>query len=133
MPGPRTQFLDKISETPVFSRLHIKIVKSTIEEDNELQMDLDEVTEHIHYLKEKTKHIKGLKINYHEKFISQIEAVLTRGNKNLCKLIETLYKKGCYLDAWGEHFDKNTWQETALECNLSLKELARIKQSLATK
>lgn len=25
------------------SRLHIKIVKSTIEEDNELQMDLDEV------------------------------------------------------------------------------------------
>ena len=97
------------------------------------QMDLDEVTEHIHYLKEKTKHIKGLKINYHEKFISQIEAVLTRGNKNLCKLIETLYKKGCYLDAWGEHFDKNTWQETALECDLSLKELAQKTYKLEEK
>jgi len=88
------------------------------------QMDLDEVTAHIMYLKEKTKHIKGLKINYHEKFVSQIEAVLTRGDANLCKYIEALYKKGCYLDAWGEHFDKNVWRETAEECGLSLKDLA---------
>lgn len=57
------------------------------------QMDLDEVTAHINYLKEKTKHIKGVKINYHEKFVSQIEAVLTRGDANLCKYIEALYKK----------------------------------------
>ena len=88
------------------------------------QMDLDEVTAHIMYLKEKTKHIKGLKINYHEKFVSQIEAVLTRGDASLCKYIEALYKKGCYLDAWGEHFDKDVWRETAEECGLSLKDLA---------
>ena len=89
------------------------------------QMDLDEVSEHIHYLKEKTKHIKGLKINYHEKFVSQIEAVLTRGDESLCRYIEALYKKGCYLDTWGEHFDKNVWAETAKECGLSLEELAK--------
>jgi radical SAM-linked protein len=94
------------------------------------QMDLDEVTAHIMYLKEKTKHIKGLKINYHEKFVSQIEAVLTRGDVNLCKYIEALYKKGCYLDAWGEHFDKNVWRETAEECGLSLEELAKQKYLL---
>ena len=88
------------------------------------QMDLDEVTAHIMYLKEKTKHIKGLKINYHEKFVSQIEAVLTRGDKSLCKYIEALYKKGCYLDSWGEHFDKDVWKETAEECGISLKDLA---------
>ena len=88
------------------------------------QMDLEEVTAHISYLKEKTKHIKGLKINYHDKFVSQIEAVLTRGDRDLCKYIEALYKKGCYLDAWGEHFDKNVWEETARECGFSLEELA---------
>ena len=88
------------------------------------QMDLEEVTAHISYLKEKTKHIKGLKINYHDKFVSQIEAVLTRGDRDLCKYIEALYKKGCYLDAWGEHFNKNVWEETARECGFSLKELA---------
>ena len=94
------------------------------------QMDLDEVTAHIMYLKEKTKHIKGLKINYHEKFVSQIEAVLTRGDASLCKYIEALYKKGCYLDAWGEHFDKNIWKETAEECGLSLEDLAQKQYAL---
>ena len=96
------------------------------------QMDLDEVTAHIMYLKEKTKHIKGLKINYHEKFVSQIEAVLTRGDSSLCKYIEALYKKGCYLDSWGEHFDKDVWKETAEECELSLKDLAMQEFDLAS-
>ena len=88
------------------------------------QMNLDEVTAHIHYLKDKTKHIKGLKINYHEKFVSQVEAVLTRGDKKLCDFIEKLYKKGCYLDAWGENFDKNLWAETAEGCGFTLKDEA---------
>ena len=94
------------------------------------QMDLDEVTAHIMYLKEKTKHIKGLKINYHEKFVSQIEAVLTRGDERLCKYIEALYKKGCYLDSWGEQFDKDVWKQTAEECGLSLEELAQKQYAL---
>ena len=94
------------------------------------QMDLDEVTEHINYLKEKTKHIKGVKINYHEKFVSQIEAVLTRGDASLCKYIEALYKKGCYLDAWGEYFDKNVWAETAKECGFTLEEYAKKEYGL---
>lgn len=94
------------------------------------QMDLDEVTEHIHYLKEKTKHIKGLKINYHEKFVSQIEAALTRGDASLCKYIEALYKKGCYLDAWGEYFDKEVWADTAKECGYTLEDLAGKAYSL---
>ena len=88
------------------------------------QMNLDEVTAHIHYLKEKTAHLKGVKINYHEKFVSQIEAVLTRGDVSLCRYIEALYKKGCYLDAWGEYFNKNIWQETAKDCGFDLAELA---------
>lgn len=89
------------------------------------QMDLDEVTEHIKYLKSKTDRIKGVKINYHEKYVSQIEAVMTRGDDSLCKYVEALYKKGCYLDAWGEYFDKNVWRETAGECGFLLEEYAK--------
>ena len=88
------------------------------------QMNLDEVTAHIHYLKDKIAHLKGVKVNYHEKFVSQIEAVLTRGDTELCQYIEALYKKGCYLDAWGEYFSKNIWQDTAKELNISLNELS---------
>lgn len=88
------------------------------------QVNIDEITKRIHYLKDKTKPIKGLKINYHEQAVSQIEAVLTRGDKNICKYIEALWQKGCYLDAWGEHFSKETWQKTAEEVGISLSELA---------
>ena len=93
------------------------------------QMDLKEVSEHIKYLKDKTKHIKGLKINYHEDVISQIEAVLTRGDKSLCRYIESLYKKGCYLDAWGEYFKEDIWHETAKELEIDLNELAKHQYS----
>ena len=89
------------------------------------QTDLKTVTEHINYLKEKTKHIKALKINYHESFVSQLEAVLTRGDKSLCDYIYALYKKGCYLDSWGEYFNKDIWEQTALECGFSLAEKAQ--------
>lgn len=93
------------------------------------QMCLEKVDEHIRYLREKTAHIKGLKINYHEDTISQIEAVLTRGAKSLCKYIEALYKKGCYLDAWGEYFKKEVWHDTAKELGINLAELAQKQYS----
>lgn len=89
------------------------------------QMPLEKVTEHIRYLKEKIAHLKGVKINYHEQFTSLIEAVLTRGDKDLCRYIETLYKKGCYLDAWGEYFKEDIWRETAQELGIDLTALAQ--------
>lgn len=94
------------------------------------QMDLDRVTEHIHYLMEQVKHIKGVKVNYHEKFVSLLEAVLTRGDRNLCKYIEALYKKGCYLDAWGEHFNKEVWFDTAKELGIDLNKFAQTQYEL---
>lgn len=89
------------------------------------QMPLEKVSEHIKYLKEKISHLKGVKINYHEQFTSQIEAVLTRGDQSLCKYIEALYKKGCYLDAWGEYFQEDIWAQTAKELGIDLAALAQ--------
>ena len=88
------------------------------------QMDLDEVMTHVMYLKDKTKHIKGLKLNYHEPSVSQIEAVLTRGGADLCDYVEKLYEKGSYLDAWGEYFDQELWHKTAEECGIDIKQRA---------
>ena len=94
------------------------------------QMNINKVFEHIIYLKDKIKNIKGVKINYHDKFVSQIEAVLTKGDDSLCNYIEALYKKGCYLDAWGENFSKKVWEETSIECGLNLEELAEKQYEL---
>ena len=94
------------------------------------QMNLDKVTEHIKYLKEQIKTIKGVKVNYHEKFVSLLETVLTRGDDSLCKYVEALYKKGCYLDAWGEYFNKDVWYTTAEELGINLTELAEKQYDL---
>ena len=94
------------------------------------QKDLDTITENIHYLKDKTAHIKGLKINYHEKYISLLEAVLTRGDESLCRYIEALYKKGCYLDAWDDYFNKYVWFDTAEELGINLNNLAQKEYQL---
>ena len=94
------------------------------------QMSLEKVSEHINYLMEQVKHIKGVKVNYHEKYVSLLEAVLTRGDSNLSEYIEALYKKGCYLDAWGEYFNKNVWYDTAGELGIDLNELAQKQYDL---
>lgn len=93
------------------------------------QMDLRKVTEHIHYLKDCIKNIKGVKINYHEQYVSQLEAVLTRGDDGLCRYIEALYKKGCYLDAWGEYFKPEVWAETAESLGVDIAKLAQKEYS----
>lgn len=89
------------------------------------QMSLDEVKAHIDYLMERVKRIKGVKINYSDKYLSLLEAVLTRGDESLCKYIEALYKKGVYLASWGEHFDWKLWNETAQELGIDLASLAQ--------
>ena len=93
------------------------------------QMEISKVSEHIHYLKDLIKNIKGVKINYHEQYVSQLEAVLTRGDDSICKYIEALYKKGCYLDAWGEYFNQEVWYETAKEVGIDLAGLAQKEYS----
>ena len=89
------------------------------------QDSLEEISQKIAYIKEKSRSLKGVKIKIHEKYISEIEAVITRGDASLCKYIKTLYENGCYLDSWDENFDKDKWYNIADECGISLSELSQ--------
>lgn len=89
------------------------------------QDSLETITEKISYIREKSKSLKGVRIKIHEKFISEIEAVLTRGDSSLCKYIEQLFNNGCYLDTWDENFDKEKWYSIAENCGISLSELSQ--------
>ena len=94
------------------------------------QMSLEEVKAHIDYLMEKIKKIKSVKINYSDKYLSLLEAVLTRGDESLCDYIENLYKKDVYLASWGENFSWKMWDETAKECGINLEYLAQKQYDL---
>lgn len=97
------------------------------------QDSLDKISEKINYIREKSKSLKGVRIKIHEKYISEIEAVLTRGDGSLCGYIEELYNQGCYLDAWDENFDKYKWYDIGKDRGLSLSELSQKTFSLEEK
>ena len=89
------------------------------------QDSLQKISDKISYIREKSRSLKGVKIKIHEKYISEIEAVITRGDASLCKYINALYENGCYLDAWDENFDKDKWYSIAENCGISLAELSQ--------
>lgn len=89
------------------------------------QENPEKIAEKIKYLKEKARNLKGVKLNFHDIFLCQLEAAFSRGGRNLNKLIETVYKKGSYLDAWREHFNKEIWVNTANDLNIDLDEYSQ--------
>lgn len=86
------------------------------------QNSLAEIKEKTAYLQEKIKTVKGVKLNFHNAFLSRIEAVFTRGDRELSKFIYQTYKNGSYLDAWHENFNEATWLKSAEETNTNFEE-----------
>lgn len=84
----------------------------------------EEIRQKIDYLMPKAKAIKGVKINYHNSFISKMESVLSRGDENSGEYVYKLYEKGVYMSTWDENIDKYLWNQTATELGISLSSLA---------
>ncbi len=78
----------------------------------------------ISYLKEKAQILKGVKLNFNDSFLCRIEAVFARGDRRLNSLIEKVYRKGSYLDAWDESFNKHLWEEAAVDAGINLEQYA---------
>ena len=89
------------------------------------QNSIEDLTDKIHYIKEKSRSLKGVRIKIHDKYVSQIEAVLTRGDDSLCRYIEALYQAGCYLDTWDENFSHEKWKEVADSVHIPIRALAQ--------
>ncbi len=81
-----------------------------------------EFQEKINYLKNKIKEYKlrTVKLNCTSPNIALLEAVLSRGDRRMSKLIYNAYKLGANFDAWDEHFNIDTWHKAAKELNLDL-------------
>ena len=86
------------------------------------QDKLQVVEEKIQYLRQKARPIRDLKLNFHDSFLCQLEAVFSRGNRDLNRLVEEAYKNGSYLDAWNEHFNKALWLKTAESLSMNLED-----------
>ena len=54
---------------------------------------------------------KRIKASMHVSDISQIEAVLARGDRRLCQVLYDVWKDGGYLDSWDEFFKAERWYD----------------------
>ena len=61
---------------------------------------------------------KSIEYNYHEPDLSRLEAVMARGDRRLCAVIEEAARKGARLDGWDEFFSYQTWLDAFETCGV---------------
>lgn len=61
---------------------------------------------------------KSIEYNYHEAKLSELEAVLARGDRRLGPVIEAAWRRGAKLDGWMEYFDYEKWIAALDECGV---------------
>ncbi len=82
----------------------------------ERQISIEETYEKIRFLKKEL----GKALKYHKPEQSFLEGVIARGDRDISKLIENVYKKGARLDSWKEYFNFDLWKEQADYLNINL-------------
>jgi len=81
------------------------------------QDTLETVREKTEYLKQ-ILNIKGVTFNWHEPYVSYLEACFARGDRRIGRVLRKAYEKGCILDGWNETFRFDKWMEAFRECGL---------------
>ena len=54
---------------------------------------------------------KSVEYNWHDSKLSELEAVLARGDRRLGAVLEAAWKNGARLDGWIEYFDYDLWMK----------------------
>lgn len=86
-----------------------------------------EETERRHkVLRQKLKEsgLRNVQLNLTDTAISLLEAVISRGDREVSTMIYEAWKAGAKFDAWDEHFKPQLWHDVAAKMNLSLLALA---------
>lgn len=61
---------------------------------------------------------RSVEYNYHEAQLSELEAVLARGDRRLGAVVEAAWRNGARLDGWIEYFDYDKWGRALEECGI---------------
>lgn len=56
-------------------------------------------------------HTHKIQVSYHQSYTSFLEGVFARGDRKLCNVIESAWRKGCKFDGWDEYFLFAKWME----------------------
>ena len=63
---------------------------------------------------------RSIEYNYHAPDLSRLEAVMARGDRRLCPVIQAAVRNGARLDGWDEYFRCDLWQDAFRECGVDM-------------
>jgi len=72
--------------------------------------DVDSLQKKIHYLKMNCRR-GGIHLKFRDPQVSYLEGILGRGDRRICSVIHSAWRKGARLDSWTEHFNYQYWME----------------------
>lgn len=58
---------------------------------------------------------RKVSVSRHVPWTSFLEGVFARGDRRLCDVIETAWRKGCKFESWEEHLDREKWMDSFAE------------------
>ena len=83
----------------------------------EAQITPEEYLRRVHLLQENI-HSRSIDYRYHESNLSQLEAVLARGDRRLGPVLLAAQRLGCKLDGWDEYFRYDLWMQAFQEAGV---------------
>ena len=69
-------------------------------------------------LMDRLRKFKGIELKTHEVRLSRLEAIFSRGDRRLGKVIESAWRKGARFDEWTDHFREEHWNNSFRDCGL---------------
>lgn len=83
------------------------------------QLEIDEVKRRQQLLRDSMP-ARGVRLAYHEADTSYLEAVLSRGGREVSELVMRAWELGCKFDAWTDQFKMDLWLKAADEIGFDL-------------
>ncbi len=88
------------------------------------QITPDEAQRRIDLLRRSVKY-RVVDIHWHEPDVSLVEAMMSRGGREVAKVVEAAWKLGARFDAWTEFFSLERWKTACEMCGVSMEGIAQ--------
>ena len=73
------------------------------------QNTVEELQRKINLLRDATRRIHGVQVKWHDPKATQVEGIMSRGDRRVGDVIETVWRNGGTFQEWNERFDLQLW------------------------
>ena len=79
-----------------------------------------ELRRKIGLLRDALRRVKGVQLKWHDPAATLVEGIMSRGDRRLGAVIESVWRRGGTFQEWSEHFDLGLWTDAMTACGLDV-------------